>query len=117
MAMIKCRECGAEISSRAEMCPHCGAKTRFGIQEGEKKEISMTQIILLIVSLIGTVLFFSGISTMMEDINNYNSWYSRGYNYQSPLTDHEVQVLMKVVIGGVLDFGGMIGYYRQKKNQ
>lgn len=24
MAMIKCRECGKDISDQAEMCPHCG---------------------------------------------------------------------------------------------
>jgi len=26
MAMIKCKECGAEISSKADACPKCGAK-------------------------------------------------------------------------------------------
>jgi len=25
MALIKCRECGAEISSTAKRCPQCGA--------------------------------------------------------------------------------------------
>lgn len=24
MALIKCEECGKEISSQAEFCPHCG---------------------------------------------------------------------------------------------
>lgn len=28
MAMTKCKECGAEISSRAEACPRCGARIR-----------------------------------------------------------------------------------------
>src|SRR5512139_2186222 len=26
MALIKCKECGAEVSSKAETCPKCGAK-------------------------------------------------------------------------------------------
>lgn len=26
MALVKCRECGKEISSQAKACPHCGAK-------------------------------------------------------------------------------------------
>lgn len=26
MSLIKCKECGAEISSKAEMCPNCGVK-------------------------------------------------------------------------------------------
>ena len=25
MALIKCKECGKEISTQAEECPHCGA--------------------------------------------------------------------------------------------
>ena len=26
MALIKCKECGKEVSSEAETCPHCGAR-------------------------------------------------------------------------------------------
>ena len=26
MALIKCKECGGEISSSAKNCPHCGIK-------------------------------------------------------------------------------------------
>lgn len=28
MALIKCNECGKEISDKAEMCPNCGAKNK-----------------------------------------------------------------------------------------
>lgn len=28
MAMIKCKECGAQISTKAEACPQCGAKPK-----------------------------------------------------------------------------------------
>lgn len=28
MALVKCKECGAEISKKAETCPHCGAKRK-----------------------------------------------------------------------------------------
>jgi hypothetical protein len=35
MALIKCKECGSEISSKAKACPHCGAPTKKeGIQPG-----------------------------------------------------------------------------------
>ena len=27
MAIVKCRECGEEVSNKAEKCPHCGVKT------------------------------------------------------------------------------------------
>lgn len=26
MTLVKCKECGKEISSKAEVCPHCGKK-------------------------------------------------------------------------------------------
>lgn len=29
MALIKCRECGKEISTEAKACPHCGAKPPY----------------------------------------------------------------------------------------
>ena len=29
MALIKCKECGNEISSSAKTCPHCGVKTNL----------------------------------------------------------------------------------------
>ena len=29
MAMKKCKECGAEISSSAKTCPHCGKKQKY----------------------------------------------------------------------------------------
>lgn len=28
MAMIKCRECGKELSNKADQCPHCGVKIK-----------------------------------------------------------------------------------------
>lgn len=28
MAMTKCKECGTQISTKAESCPHCGAKRK-----------------------------------------------------------------------------------------
>lgn len=30
MALIKCKECGKEISKDAELCPHCGKKIKKG---------------------------------------------------------------------------------------
>jgi hypothetical protein len=28
MALIKCEECGGQLSTRAWVCPHCGARVR-----------------------------------------------------------------------------------------
>jgi hypothetical protein len=34
MALIKCHECGAEISSDATSCPKCGAKPKYQVGPG-----------------------------------------------------------------------------------
>jgi DNA-directed RNA polymerase subunit RPC12/RpoP len=31
MAIIACKECGKEVSDKAAVCPHCGAKPRKGV--------------------------------------------------------------------------------------
>lgn len=41
MAMIKCPECGKEISDKAEKCPNCGCPiTTYGNKEGEIRKIT-----------------------------------------------------------------------------
>ncbi len=116
MALIKCRECGNEISSRAEQCPHCGAKTRFGASQKEQKQLSNTLIILLIICVIGTILFFSGITTMISDIKGYKDLWSYGYSYKPPFTDHEKAILLKTGIGIAMDIGSFVGIYNIKKS-
>lgn len=32
MALIRCPECGKEISDSAQVCPNCGCKTELGNQ-------------------------------------------------------------------------------------
>jgi len=39
MALIKCSECGKEISSNAEVCPSCGALTRYGKRFRKKQKV------------------------------------------------------------------------------
>ena len=36
MALIKCRECGAQVSSEAKKCPHCGAVPQKRMRLGTK---------------------------------------------------------------------------------
>lgn len=42
MALIKCNECGKEISDKAKVCPNCGGKNNIMICIECKKEISKT---------------------------------------------------------------------------
>lgn len=36
--LTNCKDCGREISKRADKCPHCGAPTEIVSQEGEKEK-------------------------------------------------------------------------------
>lgn len=101
MAIIKCEECGAEISDKAKVCPKCGAP----IREEERNE----EIYILVLMVVGAILFFvgiyflgSGLSTIMEDLN------TRRYTYTTPLTNHEVEALFKSFAGALM-FGLGIG--------
>jgi len=51
--MIKCYECGREISSRAKFCPHCGEP----LEEREKNRLFLTFFILFFVGIIGFAIF------------------------------------------------------------
>lgn len=31
MALVKCKECGSEVSTKADACPNCGAKVKKGM--------------------------------------------------------------------------------------
>lgn len=33
MALVKCVECGGQVSDRADECPHCGAPTSMSVEE------------------------------------------------------------------------------------
>lgn len=52
MALTKCKECGEEISKKAEKCPKCGAPA--------KKKTSLFTWLVTIVLAIGAVGYFSG---------------------------------------------------------
>ena len=47
MALVKCTECGKEISDKAEMCPNCGYKNNSfennsQLQNKKKKKRNMS---------------------------------------------------------------------------
>lgn len=51
MALIKCNECGKDISDQATTCPNCGAKTEIAenIKQNTKQIIKILSFLLLIV--------------------------------------------------------------------
>ncbi|MBQ9083280.1 MAG: hypothetical protein IJY28_07260 [Clostridia bacterium] len=99
MSMIQCNQCKKEISELAEVCPHCGAKTARGI----KNTTTILKMVGIIVDIIAVILIIWAAVEMSSDISNYNdnNWWDGGYNYQSPLTDHEKGVLGRFGLGAL----------------
>ena len=58
MALIKCPECGKEISSSAKKCPHCG----YSLSHATSKVVKWIVVILGIVTLIALALYGTGFS-------------------------------------------------------
>lgn len=55
MALIKCPECGKEISDAAKSCPNCGHPVKIG--NGNKKSIiTILSILVVVVAIIGIIL-------------------------------------------------------------
>ena len=48
MALIKCSECGKEISDKATTCPTCGCPTKFASEKAEIKSESTKEIFSLL---------------------------------------------------------------------
>ena len=98
MALIKCSECGKEISDRARSCPHCGCpvegteelvdkivvekeapeekteETKSGeIKPKEKKKLSKKGIIAIIVAIVVIAAAVIAYYVLTTDSRNYNS--------------------------------------------
>ena len=93
MALIKCKDCGKEISDQAEVCPNCGAKTEIGkyhdasIEEKKYKDFELAGFI------------FSVVNSIISCIISYNiydnaSW--REINY------HGGELLLKILLVWVI---------------
>ncbi len=77
MALIKCPECGSDVSSMAEMCPHCGHP--IVAEEKAKKQSAYVNMIPSIIGflliIVGPLLTYSRQKMSIlgtEEINNFN---------------------------------------------
>ena len=75
MALVKCRECGKEISADESSCPNCGYKN--------KKNNS--KLIIIILSIVIVVLLFGILILCIKDESNYDKHDDR---YNSNLDDN-----------------------------
>lgn len=71
MALIKCKECGKEMSDTAEVCPHCGFKYQRTKVVNKSNQIRTGSIVSLIscsiLLIIIMVLYFTGDSTASNE--------------------------------------------------
>lgn len=104
MALIKCKECGKEISSIAEKCPHCGYKTEYGDKQSQTKATGIELLIYCILLLVGLVLVLWNIGTLIELFGRWSDikdWYR--ISFFGYLSDKEqMGVFWKVFIGLIL---------------
>ena len=112
MALITCKECGKEISSTAESCPHCGHKTETAAKNAQLKDRSIAFYIALAAVCIGLFLLIPALSTLME---NYNDWY-----FWNWYTDRSDEVVRNIGLGIGLTGGGlgvMLGLRQKAKKE
>lgn len=101
MALIKCTECGKEISDSAVSCPHCGYKASPSQMATQAKILTSQYIAALIILIIGVILLWSGTSF----ISDYTSDYWGNYLWESGEWKEDSQAVtavIKITIGIVL---------------
>jgi len=59
MALIKCEECGNEISSEAKICPKCGKITSIGEILSQKSNKNLMDVFLILGALIGFIIGYA----------------------------------------------------------
>ncbi len=78
MALIKCVECSADISDKAELCPHCGCPIADSIEDKRKKlqrkikKILIPIVVILILCCIALCLIV-GVKIYSKKIGYYNN--------------------------------------------
>ena len=58
MALIRCPECGKEISDSAQVCPNCGCKTELGNQNDIMKTSLLADIGFTVLGIICAIFAF-----------------------------------------------------------
>lgn len=67
MPLIKCQDCGHDVSDRAPACPNCGGPMTATTIELTGKRHKLAQLICNAVAVVGGVLTFAGFATAAAD--------------------------------------------------
>lgn len=121
MALIKCKECGTEISSTASNCPRCGYRTEHGKSQTQSI-VDLISLLLLFAGIcLGLYWFFANIETvgyifkLLEDYDYYSKYYGVLEYLEYKFADEAVAALWEFMAGIVLIVCGLIGMHSLKK--
>ena len=111
MALIRCKECGKEISGTAESCPHCGYKTAHGQKIAQNKVLGVQLLLHVACIAIGFILVVCNASTFFELYDNWE--YVNKYWYEISFVKYlsnkeEMDIFWKMLIGSIMLLGGII---------
>ncbi len=67
MALINCKECGKEISDKAEMCPNCGYRLKTEVKERKKAGTIVTLIASSIFVIFFILLLFANLTPTQKN--------------------------------------------------
>lgn len=128
--LTECTACGHMISVEAEICPNCGMKTEYGVNNEHFKEVQQQQreevmvktqmvqaleqrkMVKLIISLICTVMFFYGFYKLASDSGFH--WYMMVE--WGVVTSTASFGLTMIIVSVIIDIINSVTYKSQKRN-
>lgn len=96
MALIKCEECGKEISSEALTCPHCGATTAEGKRHKKFQANNKLSMVRTVISIADTLALCVSAYNLIIVIIEKKRW---EYAFTPPLSEYESNVMKWMFIG------------------
>ena len=97
-----CPKCGKQVPDNAAFCSNCGANLQGGTSARKSDNNAASNIGWIVYIIVCLVMLFWAFTTYSNDTSNYP--FIR-YNYKSPLSEHEILVMLV----GLFGFGGVIG--------
>lgn len=91
MALIKCSECGKEISDKAVSCPNCGTKVITNQSKKDVAEKMDTDSKKALYAIIGTIILLLGLGMILNNISNNTITTSTEYSSTSKSTSTKSQ--------------------------
>ena len=119
MALIKCKECGKEISTTAENCPHCGWRTQHGRSITNTKFQLVLFIIVVAILVAGLVILFKNLGDFLDLVSDWSReretsyWERRTFAEYVDVRD-ETEVTQNMLVAAIMVVGGFISLVKLK---